>query len=182
MASDTPTKLRLRSLKDLDKRTTAARRAAQLIADITSDLGGSEAISAARGELIRAAAIQGAMLEDLAAQWLADRRRPRDWRINSRLFDSLRPFPATSLMISMGASVPLKHRKLHSYFGLRKNAGLQSLRSRAPASDRDRLNPWRPGSDAERSVWAQALDYLSPWQAASAATDTGSHPCRSEAL
>jgi len=98
------------------------------------------------------------------------------------MFDSRRPVSGDFLVISMGTSVPLKHRKLHSYFGLRKNAGLQSLRSRAPASDRDRLNPWRPGSDAERSVWAQALDYLSPWQAASAATDTGSHPCRSEAL
>jgi hypothetical protein len=62
---------KLRNLSDLDGRTLAARRAKELIAVLTADLGGPEAITAAKAELIKSAAVHGAMLEHLAAEWIS---------------------------------------------------------------------------------------------------------------
>jgi hypothetical protein len=42
-----------------------------LIAVLTADLGGPEAITAAKAELIKSAAVHGAMLEHLAAEWIS---------------------------------------------------------------------------------------------------------------
>jgi hypothetical protein len=64
-------KTRLRTLTDLDQRTASARRAKELMQALTDDLGGSDALTAAQGELIQRAALLGAFLEDCEARWLA---------------------------------------------------------------------------------------------------------------
>jgi hypothetical protein len=61
-------KARLRTLSDLDGRTLAARRARDLVAALTADLGGD--LSAAQGELVQRAGLLGAYLEDCEARWL----------------------------------------------------------------------------------------------------------------
>src|SRR5262245_32415489 len=66
-----PAKSKLSTLAELDHRTTSARMARNLIADLTSDLGGSDVVSAAERQIIQRAAITGAILEDMEAQWLA---------------------------------------------------------------------------------------------------------------
>lgn len=65
------TRLRLATLDQLDGRTSAARAARDLIADLESDLGGSDAVTTAEKQIIQRIAITGAILEDLEAQWLA---------------------------------------------------------------------------------------------------------------
>ena len=65
------TKTRLRSLDDIDGRTTAARQARDLIAALTSDLGGEDHLSAAQTELVRRAALLGAYVAHCEANWLA---------------------------------------------------------------------------------------------------------------
>jgi hypothetical protein len=62
---------RLRSLADLDARTSAAKAAFQLRDAITADLGGSDAITTAQAALIENAALMGAALADMAARYLA---------------------------------------------------------------------------------------------------------------
>ena len=62
---------RLLSLNDLDGRTNAAKSARALIADLESDLGGSDQLSAAERELVRRSALAGAMLQDMEVKWLS---------------------------------------------------------------------------------------------------------------
>lgn len=64
-------KAKLLTLDAIDGRTAAARAARNLMADITSDLGGDAAVSAAEKQIIQRAAITGAILEDMEAAWLA---------------------------------------------------------------------------------------------------------------
>ena len=64
-------KAKLLTLDHLDGRTTAARAARDLMADIESDLGGSDQVSAAEKQIIQRAAITGAILESMEAEWLA---------------------------------------------------------------------------------------------------------------
>lgn len=64
-------KHRLRTLADLDKRTTAARAALELRDSIISDLGGDDAVSTMKRAVIDSAATLGAMLHDMAASYLA---------------------------------------------------------------------------------------------------------------
>jgi hypothetical protein len=75
MASDRtsiqPEKVRLRTLNHLDGRTTAARRCRDLIDEIELDLGGSDTLTAGARELVKRAAVVGAVLEDHEARWLA---------------------------------------------------------------------------------------------------------------
>jgi hypothetical protein len=59
---------RLRTLDDLDGRTRASRLAQQLVGDLQSDLGGD--LSAAKQQLVRRAALIGAIAEDAEARWL----------------------------------------------------------------------------------------------------------------
>ncbi|HZP69246.1 MAG TPA: hypothetical protein VFB29_04820 [Pseudolabrys sp.] len=79
---------RLRSLDDLDGRTKAARRAQALVAQIEADLGGTDQLSTAQRELIRSAALLGAMTEDQAARWLE--RKPADLTLFGTLVDRQR--------------------------------------------------------------------------------------------
>jgi hypothetical protein len=67
-------KVRLRSLDELDQRTAAARRARDLVAELKSDLGGD--LSTAQRELVKRAALLGAILEDHEVRWL--QREPAD--------------------------------------------------------------------------------------------------------
>ncbi|MFK4507072.1 hypothetical protein LPJ38_26860 [Bradyrhizobium daqingense] len=64
-------KVRLLTLGDLDGRTLAARNARALIADLESDLGGSDHLSAGQRTLVMRAAVTGAMVEHLEASWLS---------------------------------------------------------------------------------------------------------------
>jgi hypothetical protein len=63
-------KVRLRSLDDLDCRTSAARRARDLVSGLEADLGGTEALSTGQREIIKRAAMSGAVCEDLECKWL----------------------------------------------------------------------------------------------------------------
>lgn len=65
-----PSKARLRTLNDLDKRTRAHRDTSELRESIAADLGGWDALSAMQAEVITAAALMGAMIRDRAASYL----------------------------------------------------------------------------------------------------------------
>ena len=67
---------RLRTLCDLDGRTRAAKLAQRLVADLESDLGGGDELSAGRRELLKRAAMLGAIVEDCEVRWLE--RKPVD--------------------------------------------------------------------------------------------------------
>lgn len=64
-------KVRLQTLDDLDKRTSAARSALKLRDSIISDLGGDQAVSTMQRAVVDSAATLGAMLHDMAARYLA---------------------------------------------------------------------------------------------------------------
>jgi hypothetical protein len=65
------TKVRLLTLSDLDKRTSAARRAHDLIAAIQGDLGGEDRLATGERQIIQRAALLGTLAEDLETRWLA---------------------------------------------------------------------------------------------------------------
>jgi hypothetical protein len=64
-------KVRLLTLADLDGRTNAAKAARALIADLESDMGGADRLSAGERALVVRAAVTGAMVEHLEASWLS---------------------------------------------------------------------------------------------------------------
>lgn len=64
-------KVQLRTLRDLDRRTTAARAALELRNSIIADLGGDNSLSTMKRAIVDSAATLGAMLEDMAAAYLA---------------------------------------------------------------------------------------------------------------
>jgi hypothetical protein len=66
------TKPKLMSFNDLDGRTLAARRAKQLVSSIKKDIGcgDDEELTTGQQQLATHAAILGAMIESVAAQWL----------------------------------------------------------------------------------------------------------------
>jgi hypothetical protein len=66
-------KTRLLTLDAVDGRTVAARLAKTLVADLESDLGGADRLSAAERELVQRAALMSAMLGDAEARWLSGR-------------------------------------------------------------------------------------------------------------
>ncbi len=72
-SNTTDAKMKLRSLADLDGRTLAARTAKALIAELASDMGGADRLSAAERALIHRAALTGAMAEDMETAWLSGR-------------------------------------------------------------------------------------------------------------
>lgn len=79
-------KVRLRTLDDLDNRTAAARRARELVADLEADLGGD--LSTAERELVKRAALLGAIVEDQEVCWL--QRQPADLALYGQLVDRQR--------------------------------------------------------------------------------------------
>ena len=62
--------MRLLSLEDLDRRTASYRKTAELIDRVEADLGGADRLSTAEQQIVRHAALTGAMLEDLGTRWL----------------------------------------------------------------------------------------------------------------
>ena len=64
-------KARLLTLADLDHRTTAARRAHDLIESIHTDLGGVDRLATGEQQIVQRAALIGTMAEDVEARWLA---------------------------------------------------------------------------------------------------------------
>jgi hypothetical protein len=77
---------RLRTLEDLDGRTHAAQQAHRLVAQLEADLGKDP--STAERELIKRAALLGAIVEDTEVAWLE--RRPADLSIYGKLVDRQR--------------------------------------------------------------------------------------------
>lgn len=67
----TSTKIRLKGLDDLDKRTNAARAAYALRDAIVDDLGGIDELSALKVELVNTVAVQTALLNDAHARLLS---------------------------------------------------------------------------------------------------------------
>lgn len=59
------------TLGDLDGRTAAAKAARALVADLESDLGGADRLSAGERALVVRAAVTTAMLEHIEATWLS---------------------------------------------------------------------------------------------------------------
>ncbi|TCU68244.1 hypothetical protein EDE08_109359 [Bradyrhizobium sp. R2.2-H] len=86
-------KVKLRSLADLDGRTLAARTAKALIAELASDMGGVDRLSAAERALIHRAALAGAMADDMEATWLSG--RPIDVAAYTTLVNAQRRLLAT---------------------------------------------------------------------------------------
>lgn len=66
-----PHKQRLRSLRQLDQRTIAARQARDLERAIVSDLGGDDHLSALQRQLAQRAAVLFAFIAHCEAAWLA---------------------------------------------------------------------------------------------------------------
>lgn len=64
-------KVRLLTLADLDKRTTAAKRAREIIDALRSDLGGADQLATGEAQLIQHAGMLGTMAEDIEARWLS---------------------------------------------------------------------------------------------------------------
>jgi hypothetical protein len=62
---------RLLTLDHLDQRTAAARAARSLVDHLTSDLGGPDQLSAGERELVKRAALCGAIVADFEARWVA---------------------------------------------------------------------------------------------------------------
>jgi hypothetical protein len=65
--------VKLMSLADLDGRTNAAKTARALVAELESDLGGADRLSAGEREIVQRAALASAMLRDMEAGWLTGR-------------------------------------------------------------------------------------------------------------
>lgn len=63
-------KVRLRSLSEVDRRTSAAKAAFALRDELATDLGGWPRLSAMQRELIENTAVLGAMLKDASARYL----------------------------------------------------------------------------------------------------------------
>ena len=63
-------KLALIGLEDLDGRYRSAKLANQLRADLEADLGGHDNINAAQREIIKRAAVLGAIVGDVECSWL----------------------------------------------------------------------------------------------------------------
>lgn len=79
-------RIRLRSIDDLDGRTAAARRARELVEALETDLGGDP--TTGERELIKRAALLGAITEDCEVRWLE--RRPADLTLYGTLVDRQR--------------------------------------------------------------------------------------------
>lgn len=84
--SEASTSIRLRTLDDIDGRTRAARIAKELVVALESDLGGD--LTAAQRELVKRAALLGAIVGDAEAAWLE--RRPTDLNLYGTLADRQR--------------------------------------------------------------------------------------------
>lgn len=62
---------RLLTIDALDSRTAACTAARQLIATLSADLGGEDALSAGERQLVMRAALTGAIAADAETRWLA---------------------------------------------------------------------------------------------------------------
>ena len=64
-------KVRLLTLEDLDRRTGAFKRIAELISALEADLGGSDRLSTAQRQIAQRACLMAALLESMEADWLS---------------------------------------------------------------------------------------------------------------
>jgi hypothetical protein len=70
-SDDKPTgKVRLLTLADIDRRTSAAGKTLALRDRLLGDLGGADAVTIAEAQLVQRSAVLGAMLEDNEVRWL----------------------------------------------------------------------------------------------------------------
>jgi hypothetical protein len=69
----------LRTLDDLDARTSAYRRARELINGIEADLGGADQLTTAQRQLAQRASVYGALIESCEVEWLEGRIVDPNW-------------------------------------------------------------------------------------------------------
>jgi hypothetical protein len=63
-------RVKLLSLDDLDRRTSAYQRTVRLLEALEVDAGGHDQLSTGQRQLARRAAVHGALLEDIEVRWL----------------------------------------------------------------------------------------------------------------
>jgi hypothetical protein len=115
-------KLRLLTLADLDKRTSAAKRAHELIAAICSDLGGLDRLATGERQLTQRAALLGTMAEDIEARWLLGQAVDPTVlctlaNAQRRLFEQLgarRPKDVTPSISDIAAEIEAKREEEHA--------------------------------------------------------------------
>lgn len=64
-------KVKVLTLADLDRRSAAYRKTAELIDAVEADCGGPDQLSTAERQIVRHAALVSAMVEDLAVKWFS---------------------------------------------------------------------------------------------------------------
>jgi hypothetical protein len=69
----------LRTLDDLDARTSGYRRARELISGIEADLGGADQLTTGQHQLAQRASMYGALIESYEVQWLESRVVDPNW-------------------------------------------------------------------------------------------------------
>jgi hypothetical protein len=81
-AKQKPSRAKLRGLRtfdDLDARTSAYRRARELISGIETDLGGADQLTTGQRQLAQRASVYGALIESYEVQWLESRIVDPNW-------------------------------------------------------------------------------------------------------
>jgi hypothetical protein len=68
---DSGAKAKLLTLADLDGRTRAVQMVRATITALEADLGGADHLTTGESQIVKRAALTGAMLEDLAVRWLS---------------------------------------------------------------------------------------------------------------
>ncbi|MBR0868646.1 hypothetical protein ACFLEY_02360 [Bradyrhizobium sp. YCK136] len=69
----------LRTLDDLDARTSGYRRARELIGGFEQDLGGADHLTTGQHQLAQRASVYGALIESYEVQWLESRVVDPNW-------------------------------------------------------------------------------------------------------
>lgn len=114
-------RVRLRTLADLDRRTSAARAALSLRDSLASDLGGLDHLTAMQRELVENSAVLGAMLKDASARYLSG--LPVDLTEFMALTNAQRRLLADlGLERRMHELVPTLAQHLQDNYGVRPNA------------------------------------------------------------
>ena len=119
-------KRKLRSLNELDKRTSAAKNAFALKASLIADLGGESALSTMRLALIGNVAILGAALESIAVDFLAG--RDADMGAFATLANSQRRLLSDLGLDRRAAEIP---QSLNAYLAQRREPAPQDVESDA---------------------------------------------------
>ena len=148
-------KARLLTLGDLDKRTSAYRRAQGLISAMAADLGGDDQITTTQRLLIGRAAIAAVMTEDQETRYLAG--APIDPAVHATLSNSLRRLLLTIGLSRVPKNIPTLAEHLAA-LAQKESAGVAddddddvdvADQTEAANGDQLRLEDRRPDEDEE---------------------------------